>query len=133
MAKSIVTAYMRISAISGNLAQETHHLIWGRGGALRSLADKDGLTIPLTIREHTGAAGGKVIERIHDNPMAEHLSKMLGHGSGRKRGSGQACVPEAVRRELFIADKGEKHRMKRQTMEEYVREILRRKEKECRQ
>ncbi len=84
MTKSIVTAYMGISAISGNPAQETHHLIWGRGGALRSLADKDGLTIPLTIREHTGAAGGKVIERIHDNPMAEHLSKMLGQMAWEK-------------------------------------------------
>lgn len=84
MTKSIVTSYMGISAISGVRAEEKHHLIWGRGGALRSLADKDGLIISLTTREHTGAAGGKVIERIHDNPMAEHLSKMLGQMAWEK-------------------------------------------------
>lgn len=78
MTKNIVTSYMGISTVSGVQAEEKHHLIWGRGGALRSLADEDGLIMPLTTREHTGAAGGKVIERIHDNPMAEHLSKMLG-------------------------------------------------------
>lgn len=50
--KSIVTQYRDISAISGSPAEETHHLIWGRSGALRTLADKDGLTIPLTTREH---------------------------------------------------------------------------------
>lgn len=76
--KSIVTKYLDISVISGSPAQETHHLIWGRGGALRSLADKDGLTVPLTIREHTGAAGGGVIERVHDNPAAEAMSKIAG-------------------------------------------------------
>lgn len=78
MTKNIVTSYMGISTVSGVQAEEKHHLIWGRGGALRSLADEDGLIMPLTTKEHTGAAGGKVIERIHDNPMAEHLSKMLG-------------------------------------------------------
>ena len=76
--KSIVTQYRDISAISGSPAEETHHLIWGRSGALRTLADKDGLTIPLTTREHTGAAGGGVTERIHDNPAAEAMSKIAG-------------------------------------------------------
>nr|DAI96345.1 MAG TPA: hypothetical protein [Caudoviricetes sp.] len=76
--RSIVTEYVGISAISGSPAEETHHLIWGRSGALRTLADKDGLTIPLTTREHTGAAGGSVTERVHDNPAAEAMSKLAG-------------------------------------------------------
>ena len=54
--------------ISGN-----HHLIFGN--ALRDLAEEDGLHVPICDACHTM---GNVLNRIHDNPMAEKLSKMLG-------------------------------------------------------
>lgn len=73
--KSIVTEYTEISAISGKPAQQWHHLIWGDAGAKREKADEDQLILPLTAEEHTT---GQKAERIHGNPMAEKLSKMLG-------------------------------------------------------
>jgi len=51
----------------------THHLI---GGSLRHLADADRLTISLCSRCHTLATRSQ--DRIHGNPRAEDLSKMLG-------------------------------------------------------
>lgn len=50
-----------------------HHLIFGNG--LRELAEEDGLKVPACATCHTC---GKFIDRIHDNPMAEKLSKMFG-------------------------------------------------------
>lgn len=49
-----------------------HHLIFGSG---RQFAEKDGLKVPICDYCHTI---GRVTERIHDNSMAEKLSKMLG-------------------------------------------------------
>lgn len=74
MAKSKVTKYEEISVFSQNRKECTHHLISGRG--LRELADEDGLTIPLTNKEHNTASDP--VDRIHGNPTAEKLSKMLG-------------------------------------------------------
>lgn len=71
--KSIVTEYTNISAFSQNRRECDHHLIYGSG--LRKLADEDGLTIPLTNREHNL---GNDTEKIHGNQAAEKLSKMLG-------------------------------------------------------
>lgn len=77
MSKSVVTKYENISAFSGSKAECLHHLVFGRYGALRSKADKDGLWIPLTNSEHNMSSEG-LIHQIHDNPAAENLSKMLG-------------------------------------------------------
>ena len=71
--KSIVTEYTNISAFSQNRRECDHHLIFGSG--LRELADEDGLTIPLTHKEHNL---GKDTEKIHENQAAEKLSKMAG-------------------------------------------------------
>lgn len=71
--KSIVTQYTNISAFSQNQRECYHHLIFGSG--LRELADEDGLTIPLTNKEHNL---GYNTEKIHGNQAAEKLSKMLG-------------------------------------------------------
>ena len=71
--KSIVTEYTNISAFSQNPRECDHHLIYGSG--LRKLADEDGLTIPLTKREHNL---GNDTEKIHGNQAAEKLSKMVG-------------------------------------------------------
>ena len=73
--KSIVTEYTDISAFSGAPAECTHHLIFGRG--LRKLADRDGIFIPLTNSEHNMSPNGKLYQ-IHENPVAEKLSKMVG-------------------------------------------------------
>lgn len=73
--KSIVTEYTEISAMSGEPAEQWHHLIWGDNGAKRAKADEDQLILPLTSKEHTI---GPVTERIHGNPAAEKLSKFVG-------------------------------------------------------
>ena len=54
-------------------AQARHHLIFG--SSLRRLADEDALYLDLCDDCHNM---GKLTERIHDNPAAEALSKMLG-------------------------------------------------------
>ena len=71
--KARLTEYTELSAFSARAKECDHHLIFGNG--LRKLADDDGLTIPLTHYEHNT---GSITSRIHDNPAAEKLSKMLG-------------------------------------------------------
>lgn len=53
--------------------KRSHHFIFGNG--LRDLAEKDGLKATTCDSCHVV---GKVLERVHDNPMAEKLSKMFG-------------------------------------------------------
>lgn len=55
-------------------AECTHHLIFG--SSRRKLADADGLTLDLCNECHNMSV--RVADRIHDNPIAEALSKMLG-------------------------------------------------------
>lgn len=50
-----------------------HHLVFGVSN--RQKADEDGLKVPSCDSCHTI---GKLWERIHDNTMAEKLSKMFG-------------------------------------------------------
>ena len=50
-----------------------HHLLFGNG--MRKPAEEDGIKADVCERCHVT---GEVIRRIHDNPMAELLSKMLG-------------------------------------------------------
>ena len=71
--RSKVTQYNDICFFCGLPTEGTHHLIFGT--ANRTLSDKDGLFVPICGKCHTL---GPVTERIHDNPMAEKLSKMLG-------------------------------------------------------
>ena len=71
--KNIVTEYTELSAFSASSKECDHHLIFGSGS--RKQADEDGLLLPLTHKEHNM---GAIPERIHDNPAAEKLSKMLG-------------------------------------------------------
>ena len=71
--KSIVTEYTEVCFFCEKPAECEHHLIFGNG--LRELADQDGLTVPSCNKHHNT---GQISERIHNNPMAEKLSKMLG-------------------------------------------------------
>jgi hypothetical protein len=48
-------------------------LLFGKG--IRELAEQDGLKVPACNKCHSM---GKSTERIHENSMAEKLSKMLG-------------------------------------------------------
>lgn len=73
--KSVVTKYETFSAFSGIPTTTRHHLLFGRG--IRPLAEDDGIWIPLTDSEHDMSSKG-VKHQVHDNPAAEHLSKMAG-------------------------------------------------------
>ena len=50
-----------------------HHFVFGVGK--KTLAEEDGLKAHTCDRCHTM---GKLLERVHDNVMAEKLSKMFG-------------------------------------------------------
>lgn len=71
--KAFITAYPKNCLFCGRPTGTKHHLVFGR--ALRRLADEDGLTIPICDGCHNM---GALLERIHENPMAEKLSKMMG-------------------------------------------------------
>lgn len=71
--KSIVTEYEGICVFCGRPAECEHHLIFGISE--REKADEDGLVVPSCNDCHNI---GNLISRVHDNPMAEKLSKMLG-------------------------------------------------------
>ena len=73
MSKSIVTDYSEICFFCGRQAEGEHHLIFGTAG--RELSEKDGLKVPVCNNCHNM---GRTTERVHDNPMAEKLSKILG-------------------------------------------------------
>lgn len=70
---TIVTEYRDNCAFCGMPTGEEHHLIFGTSG--RKLAEEDGLKLPCCTKCHTA---GKISEKIHGNPMAEKMSKMLG-------------------------------------------------------
>ncbi len=74
MSKSIVTDYDEICFFCGKPAECDHHLIFGNGR--RVLAEEDGLKVPSCNKCHN--ISEKPADRIHENPMAEKLSKMLG-------------------------------------------------------
>ena len=71
--KSVVTEFTEICAICGKPRECDHHLVFGTG--LRELSDKDGLIIPMCNRCHNM---GIATTKLHENIMAEALSKMLG-------------------------------------------------------
>lgn len=71
--ESIVTEHGNICVFCGKPAECEHHLLFGNG--IRELAEQDGLKVPICNECHNM---GAVTGRIHDNSMAEKLSKMLG-------------------------------------------------------
>ena len=71
--EGIVTQSKSICFICGREAEAEHHLIFGTAG--RELSEKDGLKCPVCNNCHNM---GDKLRRIHDNPMAEKLSKMVG-------------------------------------------------------
>lgn len=71
--KSIVTEQEGICFFCGRSAECEHHLLFGAGA--RELAEEDGLKVPACNNCHNI---GRVAERIHDNSMAEKMSKIFG-------------------------------------------------------
>lgn len=78
--ESIVTEYKTICFFCGEPAQCEHHLVFGTG--LKKLAEQDGLKVPSCNRCHNM---GENLVRVHENPMAETLSKMLGQAIYEKQ------------------------------------------------
>lgn len=92
---SILTENKGYCFFCGRPAECTHHLIFGSSN--RKLADEDGLTVPACSRCHNV---GNVKDRIHDNPMAEKMSKMIGQLVWENKIIASGLTPYAVR-ELF--------------------------------
>ena len=88
---------MMICELCGRPSECGHHLIFGFG--MRQLADEDGLLMDLCNNCHTTAY--RVADRIHDNPVAEKLSKMLGQERWEKNMVADGKTIEEAR-ELFI-------------------------------
>ena len=93
--KSIVTEYSGICFCCGRPATEEHHLLFG--GSVRRLAEEDGIKVPCCLYCHTQ---NDVKNRIHDNPMAEKLSKIAGQLAWEKHAVAQGMT-EAGAREVF--------------------------------
>lgn len=74
--KSVITDQTEYCFFCGDHATQEHHLIFGAFGSGRNFAERHGLKVPICVRCHT--ASESLGCRIHDNPMAEHLSKMFG-------------------------------------------------------
>ena len=69
----IVTKYNNYCAFCGRPTEEEHHLLFGMG--IRELAEKDGIKLPICSYCHTL---NPATQRIHDNVVAEKLSKIAG-------------------------------------------------------
>lgn len=98
-----VTEYNDYCLFCGKPTEAKHHLVYGKGN--RALAEKDGLTIPCCNNCHNI---GEVLNRIHDNPMAEVLSKMMGQLAWEK-GAVATGMKEEKAREAFRARYGESY------------------------
>lgn len=92
---SILTDNKEYCFFCGAPAECQHHLIFGSSN--RQLSEKDGLKVPSCNRCHNM---GKVNERIHDNCMAEKMSKMIGQYAWELK-TVAAGVNPAWARELF--------------------------------
>lgn len=93
--KSIITKYDTICSFCGRSCNSEHHLLFG--GANRKLAEADGIKLPACDYCHTL---NEVSRRIHDNPMAEKLSKMAGQLAYEKRRCAEGATEDEAR-EMF--------------------------------
>lgn len=93
--KSIVTKYDKNCFFCGKPCYTEHHLLFGSG--MRNLAEEDGIKVPACDSCHTM---GSLINRVHDNPMAEKLSKISGQLAWEKHCIAQGHTEDEAR-ELF--------------------------------
>lgn len=87
--KSIVTDDMDYCFFCGRPAECNHHLIFGSSN--RQKADEDGLIVPACNRCHNM---GLTTMRIHDNVMAEKMSKILGQMAWEKQRISEGNTPQ---------------------------------------
>lgn len=78
----------------GKAAECKHHLIFGVGK--RNLADQDGLVMDLCNDCHNIGR-----HRIHDNPVSERLSKILGQERWEKEAIIHGATPEKAREDFI--------------------------------
>lgn len=71
--KSIVTEYDNICIFCGRQAEAEHHLIFGTAAENSVIRTDSRFRFVITV-----TTWANKLHRIHDNPMAERLSKMLG-------------------------------------------------------
>jgi hypothetical protein len=105
--KSIITEYQDISAFSGQQAECSHHLLFGRG--IRELADEDGVWIPLTNSEHNMSPYGLQYQ-IHENPVAEKLSKIAGQLAWEKEYIAKKLAATSSLKEVMYKEAREEFR-----------------------
>ena len=104
MGKVIETDYPEICFICGRPSEAEHHLVFGTAG--RELSEKDGLKVPVCNNCHNM---GEILKRIHGNPMAERMSKIIGQLAWEKEYALQkadefARIIDADREEGIKAD-----------------------------
>lgn len=92
MANTILTKYDGFCMFCGKPCYSEHHFLFGVG--IRNLAEEDGIKGPACEQCHTS---GKVINRIHDNPMAEKLSKIVGQLAFEKRKVAEGMTEDEAR------------------------------------
>ncbi len=97
MSKGIVTEYNDYCVFCGKPTEAQHHLIWGKGN--RDKAENDGIKIPCCNKCHNM---GDVLERIHENPMAEKLSKIAGQLAREKHEVACGLTEEMARSEFRL-------------------------------
>lgn len=92
---SILTDNKEYCFFCGSPAECQHHLIFGSSN--RQLAEKDGLKVPSCNRCHNM---GNIKERVHENSMAEKMSKMIGQYAWELKTVSSGVRPDLAR-ELF--------------------------------
>jgi hypothetical protein len=94
---SMISEQREYCIFCGRPKDTDHHLIFGM--SLRRLADEDGLTIPICNNHHIT---GDVVSRIHDNVIAEKLSKIAGQLAWEKHEIAKKGLTEIEARKAFI-------------------------------
>lgn len=90
--KGIITKYDKNCMFCGKPVTTQHHFLFGNG--TRKIAEADGIKGPVCDQHHNM---GKVIERIHDNSMAEKLSKIVGQLAWEKRKVAEGMTEDEAR------------------------------------
>lgn len=91
--KGIITKYNDYCMFCGRPTTTQHHFLFGQG--IRPLAEEDGIKGPACDICHNMA--DKVSCRIHDNPMAEKLSKIAGQLAWEKRKVAEGMTEDEAR------------------------------------
>ena len=89
---SIITKYRKNCMFCGKPVASQHHFLFGRG--IRNLAEEDGIKGPVCDECHTT---GRVTGRIHDNVMAEKMSKIIGQLAWEKRKVAEGMTEDEAR------------------------------------